>query len=281
MDMLTTIRTRRETAVRAMQLARPIEEFKADLVNRAARRSFAKALNQPGRRIIAELKQASPSRGRLIEEYCPTQLAREYEKAGAAALSVLTEPDFFLGSLEDLTRTKNACTLPVLQKDFVFDPYQIYQGALAGADAVLLIASMLNENELFMLYETAIELELEPVVEIHYESEIAIAKRLPSGTLIGINNRNLGTFRTDVQHALTLIDPILESGHKVIVFSGIHSNKDIDMFERKTKCFLVGEHLITASDRTRAMRQLLHNDSDTQSSKEYAADKHTALGARS
>ncbi len=257
MDILQTIRKHRESAVQKVRNSIPLEKLREYCSERTEFRPFRQTMLQSGIRIIAELKQASPSRGLLLDHFDPETLSKQYNRGGAAALSVLTEPNYFRGSLLNLKTARSATNLPILQKDFIFDPYQLYEGAAAGADAILLIVPMLSDSELARLYETAVLLNLVPVVEIYDETDIDRLKPLPRNTFIGINNRNLRTFDTNVRHAMDLVDRILVQDNYPIIFSGIHGRDDITFYSDRTKMFLIGEYLVTAPDRIKALRNLL------------------------
>lgn len=256
MDILTEIVQRRKASTAKAAESLPLEQMKEKCRSRTDFRAFSRAMDEMGIRIIAEIKQASPSRGLLIDSLDAAKIASEYETAGAAAISVLTEPDYFLGSIDNLRKARSAATLPILQKDFIISEYQIYEGALAGADAVLLIVRLLTVRELERFYSLSLELGIVPVIEIHDVTELSRIKNFPENALIGINNRNLKTFKTDLFHASRLIDDVLEQGKRPIVLSGISNRTDLDFYLNRTKRFLVGEALIKASDRVSALRKL-------------------------
>lgn len=196
--------------------------------------------------IIAEIKKASPSAGLLRENYCPVDIAREYEENGAAAISVLTEPRYFMGSNEHLRAVREAVKLPLLRKDFIFDPYQIYESAAHGADVVLLIVAVLKEDKLRALYEKSTECGLEVIVEVHTEKELDMALELEKA-IIGVNNRNLKTLETDLHVAMSLAGSIPRE-RLSIAESGIKNRADIEMLmEAGYNAFLVGEVLMTAA----------------------------------
>ncbi|MDD3587897.1 MAG: indole-3-glycerol phosphate synthase TrpC [Thermoguttaceae bacterium] len=257
MNILHDIRNRRIAAIESARKKTPLEFLRERLTQRQDFRPFRQSLRADGIRIIAELKQASPSRGILVNPFDPEKTALEYQTGGAAALSVLTEPDYFLGSMERLTRIRNTVELPLLQKDFIVSDYQLYEGAVAGADAVLLIARMLTQRELIQFHDLALELGLVPVVEIYEKNELPLLDRLPENLFVGINNRNLTTFETNVQHAIELIDSVLSRQQCPIIFSGIKSRQELNFYRPRVQTFLVGEHLITAPDRIQALKELI------------------------
>jgi len=210
-------------------------------------RPFREALETKPIAVIAEVKRASPSKGDIAPDLDPAKMARLYEKGGAAALSVLTEGKFFKGSLEDLRAARKACNLPVLRKEFIVDPYQLYETAAAGADAVLLIARILTPSQLADFMALASELRLETLVEVFDESDIKkIAPFAPP--LVGINNRNLTSFDTDTTRAGRL-GALLPQGTTVVAASGIKETDDIRRhLDAGISAFLIGESLVRADD---------------------------------
>ena len=219
-------------------------------------RPFAAALRAHAPAVIAELKRASPSKGLLTQNYHPAFQAHAYEEGGATCLSVLTDKSYFQGSLHDLEAARAAVTLPVLRKDFVVDRLQIFEAAAAGADAILLIAAVLDVGELEQFRELAAGLQLDSLVEVHDQAELA--KAIDSGAdLIGVNNRNLDTFEVQLETSLRL--SYLLPSHAVRVSeSGITSRADIDLLsEAGFHAFLVGESLMRSSDGTAALKGLL------------------------
>lgn len=207
-------------------------------------------------RIIAEVKKASPSKGIIREQFFPVEIAREYAANGAAAISVLTEEKFFLGSLDYMKEIKQAVTLPVLRKDFLFDPYQIYEARAFGADAVLLITAMLEKEQLQELQQAAHELSLSALVEVHTREELDVA--LSAGSLIiGINNRNLNTFKTDIATTLELIESIPED-RIVVSESGIRTIDDIIKLKNAgVDAFLIGESLMREESPGKKLREFV------------------------
>ena len=190
--------------------------------------------------VIAEVKKASPSKGVICENFDPAFIAHSYQQGGACCLSVLTDVDFFQGSNEYLRLARNACSLPVIRKDFIIDNYQIYEARAMEADCILLIVSALSQSELCNLHETAISLGMDVLIEVHDESELERALHLNS-PLIGINNRNLHTFEVSVENTYQLLNKI-PSGTTVITESGILNRTDVsNMRARQVNGFLVGE----------------------------------------
>lgn len=219
-------------------------------------RDFAGALARDGFNVIAELKKASPSRGILRENYAPAMLAASLEQAGAAALSVLTEEEFFLGSLGDLKEARNAVQIPVLRKDFIVDPWQVWEARAAGADAFLLIAAVLSDEALGELLELGRSLKMEPLVEVHSREELG--RVVAAGArIIGVNNRDLRDFQVRIETSLELIEAIPENCIAVSE-SGLCTHDDLVRLRRSGfDAFLVGETLMKDADPAVPLRALL------------------------
>ncbi|WP_176722418.1 indole-3-glycerol phosphate synthase TrpC [Candidatus Thiosymbion oneisti] len=250
-DILKKILHRKaeEVAARAERL--PRERLAQRLAAPPPIRGFADALaaklaaGQPA--VIAELKRASPSKGVLREDFRPAEIAASYQRGGAACLSVLTDLDFFQGSDAHLQEVRAACTLPVLRKDFIIDPYQIYEARAIGTDCILLIVACLDDRRLQELSILAGELGLDVLVEVHDREELERALAI-SGRLIGINNRNLRNFQVDLKTTLGMLDAI-PADRILITESGIGAREDIArMRERGVHAFLVGEACMRAAD---------------------------------
>ena len=221
-------------------------------------RGFRRALLAQGRgpRVIAELKRRSPSKGEIRAGFDPLALAKGFEAHGAAALSVLTDERFFGGSLAVLEQVRRVTRLPLLRKDFVIDPYQIDEARVAGADAVLLIVAALAPPQLGRLREHALALGLDALVEVHDEAELDVAKGA-GADLIGINNRDLRTFHTDLAVTERLAKQVPE-GTLVVAESGIFAHADVERLRRAgASAFLVGESLMREPDPGIALRRLL------------------------
>jgi len=219
-------------------------------------RSFEKALSAPGLSFICEVKKASPSKG-IIAEYFPwLEIAKEYEEGGAAAISVLTEPEFFLGSEQYLREISAAVKIPTLRKDFIIDPYQIYEAKLWGAGAVLLICALLEPQTLLQYMKIAEELNLDCLVEVHSEEELKEAVG-EGAKIIGINNRDLTTFK--VNTGLTgRLKKQIPGGILTVAESGINSADDIrELKEIDVSAVLIGESLMRADDRKMFLKELL------------------------
>jgi len=217
---------------------------------------LAMALKGDHIRLIAEVKQASPSRGMLSPNFNPIELARTYAEGGAAAISVLTEANYFMGSIEHLAAIKEVVGLPLLRKDFIFDPYQVYESRAYGADALLLIASILRQEQLNGLVSLSHSLGLRCLVEVHNEGEVKRAV-LSEAEIIGINNRDLATFSIDINMTRRL-RPLIPQERIVVSESGIKSNRDIGKLGKwGVDAVLVGEALVTAGDVLAKMKELL------------------------
>lgn len=221
-----------------------------------APRDFLGTLSRDAYNVIAELKKASPSRGVLRENYAPGALAARLEFAGAAALSVLTEEDFFSGSLGDLKEAKKATQIPILRKDFIVDPWQVLESRAAGADAFLLIVAILDDTTLRELLELGRSLKMESLVEVHSREEIARAVAA-GARIIGVNNRDLRDFSVRLEISLDLIDAIPEDCIAVSE-SGLRTHEDLSRLRRAGfDAFLVGEHLMKDADPATPLRALL------------------------
>ena len=253
-DILARIVSVKQTELPLLASRRAeLERLAADRIH--GRRDFAGALRAHPPAVIAEVKKASPSKGVLSADFRPVETALAYQSAGAAALSVLTDGPFFQGSLADLEAVRAAVQLPVLRKDFMIDPLQIVEAAAHGADAILLIAGLLDAAALRRFRELASELRLAALVEVHTADELALA--LDSGaTMIGVNSRNLHTFEVSLQTALDLVTRIPSAAVKVAE-SGIHARGDLALLRSAGyEAFLVGEHLMKSGDAAKALREL-------------------------
>ena len=205
--------------------------------------NFKKSLQNKTEAIIAEIKKASPSAGIISDNFDPVLKSKEYESFGASALSILTEEDYFLGNIQYLKDVKATTSLPILRKDFIVDEYQIYESKLIGADCILLIASILNDEELKNFSETAERLKLDYIIEVHDMEELQRVKHF-SNAIIGVNNRNLKTFDVDINNSVEL-KKIFEGENIFIAESGIKSKKDIEYLQQHNiNVFLIGESLM-------------------------------------
>jgi indole-3-glycerol phosphate synthase len=237
----------------------PEKQLQEQALQPRERRPFLEKLKQPGQtgiNIIAEIKRASPSKGMIRSDLDPVSFARSYEAGGAACLSVLTDRQFFKGSPEDLQAARAATNLPVLRKDFLISAAQIYESRILGADAVLLIARILSESQLSELLALSHALGMDALVEIHSESDAASAAR-SKAKLIGINNRNLQTFHTDIATSTQLVSQ-LSPDQIPVAASGIQNRQDIDrLLTSGIFNFLIGESLVRSEDPAAFLRTLM------------------------
>ena len=205
--------------------------------------------------VIAEIKKASPSRGVLREDFQPALIASSYEKGGAACLSVLTDIDFFMGADSYLQQAREACNLPVLRKDFIVDPYQVYEARVLGADCVLLIVAALSDAMLLELLQLTSRLGMDALVEVHNAEELQRALAVPA-PLLGINNRNLRTFETSLDVTLGFLQQIPDD-RLIVTESGIHSREDVTLMrDHGVNTFLVGEAFMKADDPGARLQEL-------------------------
>lgn len=233
----------------------------------APRRGFAEALltkqkaQKPG--IIAEVKKASPSKGVIAENFDPAIIAKQYQQAGAACLSVLTDEQYFQGHNEYLKQARVACDLPVLRKDFMIDTYQIYESYLLGADCILLIVACLNDELLHELHRVACDLGMDVLIEVHTQQELDRALQLPQSkhNIYGINNRDLNTFNTNLETSIklkTYIDNQSTNPQLLVTESGIHSTQDMQlMLNNHINSFLIGEQFMKTKNPGTTLAQLL------------------------
>ena len=255
-DFLKTIVEHVAGVVEASQRDMPLAQMRDLAEAPHTTRNFSNALSKAPVAIIAEVKRASPSKGDLAPDLDAAEMAQTYEEGGAAALSVLTEARYFKGTLKDLKAARAATPLPVLRKEFIIDPYQIYEAAAAGADAVLLIARILEKEKLSEFLSLVQELNMDSLVEIFDEKDAEkIAPFAPE--LVGINNRNLKSFETDTTRA-SRIARVLPAETQVVAASGIARADDIRRhLDSGISCFLVGESLVRAKNPAMRLRQFI------------------------
>ena len=253
-SILERIFAAKRAELEAERAAVPLEAMREAARAAPPPRDFLTALRTRRPAIIAEIKRASPSKGDIMPGLDPAAVARDYAASGAAAISVLTD-HHFKGSLEDLRTVRAAIDLPLLRKDFIFDPYQVHQTRAAGADCILLIAAMLSKPDLAALYAAARELDLQALVEVHNEEELRVADRA-GAEIVGINNRDLHTFVTDIAVTERLL-----KGYRgtalVVSESGIDTPEDIRRLDRAgARAFLIGESLLRDGDPRRKLEAL-------------------------
>jgi len=246
--------TEKELAERRERV--PLADLEAQLHGRGPDRPFAEALARHGLSVIAEFKRRSPSAGEIRPGATVDEIVGAYERGGAAALSILTEEKNFGGSLDDLVAARAASDLPILRKDFIIDHYQIVESAIAGADAILLIAAALEPSDLAALYSDAVGLDLDVLVEVHDERELAAVLDAVDPDLIGINNRDLRDFSVDVERTHALLSDI-PAGKTVVSESGLREREQLAELERVgVDAVLIGETLLASADPTAALEQL-------------------------
>ncbi len=258
-DILDKILQTKAEEVKERSARCSIEELQEKIAQAPALRPFHGAIRenisagQPA--VIAEIKKASPSKGLIRKDFDPAKIARAYEKGGACCLSVVTDVDFFQGADEYLQSAREACQLPVIRKDFVIDPYQVYESRALGADCILLIAAVLKDREMRELSDLAESLGLDVLVEIHNREELERAHVLRC-PVIGINNRDLHSFETTLQTTLRLMIDVFPD-RTVITESGINSHEDVLLMRKNgVNGFLVGESLMRADDPGEKLREL-------------------------
>ena len=258
-DILKRILRRKEEEIRERSESTPLSDLHTQIEQAPPVRGFVRALQsridtqQPG--VIAEIKRASPSKGVIREDFRPAEIAGSYQRGGAACLSVLTDVDFFQGCDAYLQQARAACELPVIRKDFIIDPYQVYEARVLGADCILLIVAVLNDAQMAELTDLSHQLGMDVLIEVHNGEELERA--LPLGTrLIGINNRDLRTFATTLQTTLDLLAAI--PGDRIVVTeSGIHTRDDLALMRTNgVNAFLVGEAFMRADDPGERLKEL-------------------------
>ncbi len=258
-DILKKIVKRKYEEIAERKAIKSIEQLKEDIPNASPVRPFVGSMQdnlaKGNSAVISEIKKASPSKGVMRENFNPAEIAISYEKAGASCLSVLTDKDFFQGSEAYLQEARSACKLPVIRKDFILEPYQVYEARAIGADCILLIVSILDDKSLQSLYTLARELGMDVLIEVHDKEELL--RSLPLGaTLVGINNRNLRTFETSLDTSINLLEFIPED-RIVVTESGIHTANDVaKMRENNINAFLVGEAFMRVKDPGSELRKL-------------------------
>ncbi|VAX11427.1 Indole-3-glycerol phosphate synthase [hydrothermal vent metagenome] len=258
-DILRKIISRKVEEIAERSSKIPQQQLAGELKKALPPRGFVRAIrnkiSKGDAAVIAEIKKASPSKGVLREVFHPADIAHSYEQGGATCLSVLTDVDFFQGADTYLKEARAACTLPVLRKDFIIEPYQLYEARCMGADCILLIAACLEDSQLQELSDLATHLDLDILLEVHDAEELDRALLLDS-ELIGINNRDLRTFETSLQTTIDLLQQIPE-GRIVVTESGIHTSADVALMrENSVHSFLVGEAFMRAEEPGKKLAEL-------------------------
>ena len=264
-NILQQIITHKRREVEASAADTPLAEIAARARDAEAPRDFLAAVtaDSPHVHVIAEIKKSSPSAGLIREDFDPAAIAEAYHRAGAAAISCLTDSKYFGGSLEYMALIKSAAPLPVLRKDFIIAPYQVYEARAGQADAILLIAECLGDSELTELLGLADELDMTTLVEVHDAENLQRVQALirvvqPGRWLLGVNNRNLRTMTTDVSHTLRIAD-LISDRSRLVSESGIRTHDDVQrLHQAGIQTILVGEHLLKHDNIVLALRTLIY-----------------------
>jgi len=250
-DILVKILNRKHEEVAERSASVSIDDLKLQCESAEPVRGFISSIenkiNNNQSAVIAEIKKASPSKGLLRENFEPAEIARSYAEHGAACLSILTDKDYFQGDEEYLKQARAACQLPVIRKDFIIDPYQVYEARAINADCILLIVSALHDSDLQALFDLAHELGMDVLMEVH--DELEMLRALKTGArLIGINNRNLRTFDTSLDTTLSMTGMVSDD-HILVTESGIHTRADVQLMrDNGVSAFLVGEAFMRAEN---------------------------------
>ncbi len=262
MTLLDKVLEAKRQVISSQKGSRILKELKSRIADREMTRPFCEAVTKSEKsssKLIAEIKKASPSKGILREDFNPVEIAKIYEGEGASALSVLTEENFFLGKLSYLDEVRAAVSLPILQKDFILDEHQIYEARAFGADAILLIASLLTRQQIIDYFHLASGLSLSTLVEVHTQSELEAV--LDWAPMIGINNRDLTTFKTDIQTTARLMRDIpsdVRKGKIWVSESGIKLRADVEFLnEAGADALLIGETFMASESIPEKIKELL------------------------
>lgn len=256
-DFLNKIIQEKRKEIKLRKKFLPREELIIKLEEPTLTRDFKEAISTDGPNLIAEIKKASPSRGVLINDFDPIDIARQYQRIGAKGLSILTDNKFFGGEINHLKEVRKISPLPILRKDFIIDAYQIYESRFYGADAILLIADLLSDEELQTFINLAKTLELDSIVEVSNEQDLKRALNLDNLEIIGINNRNLHTFKVDLKTTQDIMAQ-MPGGKVVISESGIQTHKDWLLLKKlKVSAVLIGEAFITSGDIIKKAKEIM------------------------
>ncbi len=258
-DILIKILNRKREEISERSAKISIEQLKQQCESADTVRGFIRAIeskiDNKNSAVIAEIKKASPSKGLLRENFEPAEIAKTYADHGAACLSILTDKDYFQGDEEYLKQARAACELPVIRKDFIIDPYQVYEARAIDADCILLIVAALDDETLQSLFDLAHELGMDVLMEVHDEDEMRRALKT-GARLIGINNRNLRNFDTSLDTTLSMLGMVNEN-HILVTESGIHTKDDVQLMrDNNVNAFLVGEAFMRAEDPGEKLEEL-------------------------
>lgn len=261
-DILRKILTRKQEEIVERRAKVSLDELSLQCKEVGGVRGFINAIenkiknNEPA--VISEIKKASPSKGVLRENFNPTDIAKSYAEHGAACLSILTDKDFFQGHEDYLKQARAACSIPVIRKDFIIDPYQVYEARAIEADCILLIVAALDDHALHHLFELAKETGMDVLMEVHDEQEMQRALKT-NARLIGVNNRNLRTFETDLDTTIRMLS-MVNDNHILVTESGIHTRQDVQLMrENNVNSFLVGEAFMRAENPGEKLAELFFN----------------------
>ena len=254
--MLDEIIAKKKKEVEQRKKILPLAHLKKRIAQQKPPLDFTLALKGEPMRLIAEVKQASPSRGILCPNFNPTELATTYAQGGANAISVLTEVNYFKGSIDYLAAIREVVKLPLLRKDFIFDPYQVYESRAYGADALLLIVAILSQEQFKELLSIGHSLGLKCLVEVHNETDVERAL-LSGAEIIGINNRDLNTFAVDI-NTTSQLRPLIPRQKIVVAESGVRNRNDIEkLMDWRVNAVLIGEALVTTNNILTKMKELM------------------------
>ncbi|MBM3249333.1 MAG: indole-3-glycerol phosphate synthase TrpC [Candidatus Omnitrophica bacterium] len=257
-DFLKEVIAKKKEKIVLAKQSLPEEQLKMIAQGAEPARPFLQAINKPRQiSLIAEIKKASPSKGVIRQDFNLQQIASVYQELGVQAVSVLTEEDYFQGNLSYINEVKKTVTCPVLRKDFIIDPYQVYESRYFGADAVLLIADILTQDEISAFLEIAKALKMDCLVEVHTEKELKKILKLKDASLIGVNNRDLHTFEVDIKTTEKLF-PLVPKDRVVVVESGIKTHQDVLFLKiLGVSAVLIGEAFMEAENLNRKVEELM------------------------